>query len=210
MDSNRAGDHLVMIRTLMERSALYRRALTPMMFASGALGVLSAVLGCWLRIRKVESFVVFWLSVGVLALGVSFLLVRRQAMKDREPIWSGPTRRVAHAMLPALIAGALGSLILVSGGGTGRGPSSPVWIAGLWMILFGCAAHSGGYSMPRGIQWLGWIFVSAGLLTFAMVACFSLGEWEYLGHAVMGFTFGCLHVLCGLYLWFTEKLRHEV
>ncbi len=42
MESDWAAEHLQVIRTLMERSAVYRRALAPVMTAAGVLGTLAA------------------------------------------------------------------------------------------------------------------------------------------------------------------------
>jgi hypothetical protein len=41
MDSREATRHLEAIRTLMERAALYRRALAPVTLLTGALGCLA-------------------------------------------------------------------------------------------------------------------------------------------------------------------------
>ena len=49
--------------------------------------------------------VVGWLLTPVLA--GSLVLVRRQALKESEPFWSPPTRRVTQAMLPPLVAGTI-------------------------------------------------------------------------------------------------------
>src|SRR5262245_55796210 len=102
MESNWAADHLQVIRTLMERSALYRRALAPVMIYTGTLGVLAAVAGYVLEIPASRSFIVYWAVIAVLALAGAFLLVRRQALKEGEPFWSPPTRRVTQALLPPL------------------------------------------------------------------------------------------------------------
>jgi len=45
MESNWAAEHLQVIRTLMERSALYRRALAPIMIFNGVVGLAAAGLG---------------------------------------------------------------------------------------------------------------------------------------------------------------------
>ena len=45
MDSNWASEQLQTIRTLMERSAIYRRALAPIMLVAGAAGVVAAGIG---------------------------------------------------------------------------------------------------------------------------------------------------------------------
>ena len=45
MDNHWAAEHLQTIRTLMERSALYRRALAPIMTFAGAVGTAAAASG---------------------------------------------------------------------------------------------------------------------------------------------------------------------
>ena len=45
MEANWATDHLQVIRTLMERSALYRRALAPIMLTCGVIGIAAATAG---------------------------------------------------------------------------------------------------------------------------------------------------------------------
>src|SRR5438132_963526 len=48
MDTNWAAEHLQVIRTLMERSAVYRRALAPVMILNGVLGTAGWIIlyGC--------------------------------------------------------------------------------------------------------------------------------------------------------------------
>src|SRR5688572_28999792 len=105
MESNWATEHLQVIRTLMERSAVYRRALAPIMTFSGVVGIVAGVVGWVVKIDSDRGFVLFWSGVAAVALVGSLLLVRRQALKDAEPFWSPPTRRVAQAMLPPFTIG---------------------------------------------------------------------------------------------------------
>ena len=69
MQSDLATEHLQVIRILMERSILYRRALAPMMLLAGALGTAAAVVGGWAQIGAEEAaahrFVVYWLAVAL-------------------------------------------------------------------------------------------------------------------------------------------------
>ena len=76
MESNWAADDLRVIRTLMERSAIYRRALAPLMLLAGSLGILAAVIGWFARIESPRAFVGFWLAVAVLTIAGCFLLLR--------------------------------------------------------------------------------------------------------------------------------------
>src|SRR2546426_919692 len=71
MEVNWAAEHLQTIRTLMERTALYRRALAPIMTFNGAVGTAAAILGCAFKIDAPRTFILFWAGVGVLALAGS-------------------------------------------------------------------------------------------------------------------------------------------
>src|SRR5947207_1292822 len=102
MESNWAAEHLQVIRTLMERSAVYRRALAPIMTFNGLLGVAAGIIGSTVGIDSPKGFIGYWAGVGLSALAGSFVLVRRQALRESEPFWSPPTRRIAQALLPAL------------------------------------------------------------------------------------------------------------
>jgi hypothetical protein len=207
MESNWAAEHLQVIRTLMERSALYRRALAPIMIYAGVLGIVAAVVGCILRIQTPQTFIGYWAGVGIVALTGSFLLVRRQALKESGPFWSPPTRRVAQALLPALFAGSIAGLLALAFPGWDFVPALAV--PTLWIILYGCALSAAGFFMQRGIKLLGWLFVLAGCAL--MAARCDGGGWLSFqgGHVVMGSAFGGLHLAYGIYLHFTEQHGNE-
>ncbi len=60
MQSEQATEHLQVIRTLMERSAMYRRALAPIMLYVGVVGLVAAFAGWKLEIRQPQWFIGFW------------------------------------------------------------------------------------------------------------------------------------------------------
>src|SRR5580765_5506034 len=105
METNWAAEHLQTIRTLMERSAVYRRALAPIMTFVGVLGIAAAAAGEAVTGDSGRGFVLYWEGTAILALIGAFLLVRRQALKDAEPFWSPPTRRVAQGLFTPLFIG---------------------------------------------------------------------------------------------------------
>jgi hypothetical protein len=215
METNQAAEHLQVIRTLMERAALYRRALAPVMIFSGVMGLAGGGVGWQLHIDSARGFVLFWAGMAAAVLTGSLLLVRRQALKDAEPFWSPPTRRVAQAMLPPLVVGlALGALVF----GVWSGSNVPaaktgnldaerlIWLPAVWAVLYGCAIHSAGFFTPRGLRLLGWLFVVLGFGVFSGIAS---GEILHLpwwfGHLLMGVFFGALHLGYGGYLYLTRK-----
>jgi len=211
MESNWAAENLRVIRTLMERSAIYRRALAPMMLLAGGVGTLAAAIGWFARIESPRAFVGFWLVVAVLTIAGCFLLLRRQALRDGEPLWSPPTRRVMQALLPALAAGLLCSAIaLFSLGAAEEKTANVVGLFCLplgWIVFYGCAVHAAGFFMPRGIRLFGWTFIIGGCGLFAF-GIPNLPRPLY-AHGVMGLFFGGLHLAYGIYLFCTEKRKNE-
>jgi len=199
MSSHWAEQNLDVIRTLMERSAVYRRALAPLMIAAGLAGIAAATLTCFVRIESAASFTWYWLAVAVAALAICLLLVRRQALKSEEAFWSAPTRRVAQAVIPGFFVGAAASLIFVRGG------SPEVWkLSLIWAAAYGCAIHAAGFFMPRGMKLFGWLMILLALGGYAVIGEFVDAPTTETAHYVMGTLFGVIQLVYGLYLRFTE------
>jgi hypothetical protein len=207
MESNWAAEHLQVIRTLMERSAVYRRALAPIMIFNGILGLAGGVLGCVAKIESPQLFVGYWAGVGLLTLAGSFVLVRRQALKEAEPFWSPPTRRVAQALLPALFVGSVAGLLSLVCPRWDFLPSQS--LPAFWMVLYGCALTAAGFFMHRGIKLLGWLFILSGCALMSARCEPTLWRSPLAGHCAMGAVFGGIHLAYGIYLYFTEQRRNE-
>ena len=204
MDPQWAGEHLQVIRTLMERSALYRRALAPVATWTGITGIAASIVPCFVTIHEHLAFVSFWGAVSLVALFLSLWLIRRQAMKEKEPIWSPPTRRVAEALVPGLIVG------LIIGGAYAFYPHPPplYTLPPVWMMLYGCALSAAGFFVQRGIKAFGYLFIFLGLSGLLGVGKIAALQTAEAAHWMMGGFFGVLHLLYGLYLYITERRTH--
>ncbi len=203
MEQHVAAEHLQVIRTLMERSALYRRTLGPIMVYVGVVGGGAALGGVALGIEALRAFCAWWLVAALVAVAGAFAIARRQSLEDGERFWSPPTLRVTQALLPPLAAGLLLSLaLIVSAAGHLR------WLFVLGNALFyGCAVHAAGFFMPRGMKLFGWlIIVLAGAMLFArfVVAPAAAAPMD---HALMGGFFGGAHLAYGVYLLMTEPRK---
>ena len=203
MNSDWASENLQVIRTLMERSVMYRRALAPMTISAGALGLIAAGVGYFARLDQPMVFISYWVVVAVIINAVAFLLVRKQAINDKEPVLSSPTRRVALASGPGFIS----AVIITVAISLRFGSDAAIipWLIVLWMLFYGCALSAAGFFMPRGIKLFGWLY-----LLLAVVLLFGLWpQWLKLSvqenHLVMGALFGAVHLAYGIYLHFTEK-----
>jgi len=187
----------------MERSAVYRRALAPIMIFAGALGVLAAAIGIVFHLELLRNFCALWLGTAAIVVAGAFLIARRQAIEDKEAFWSPPTRRVGQALLPPLFSGMLLGFIFMF-----AGMNNTIFLTFIWVLFYGCALHSAGFFMPRGMKLFGWIYIGLAFATIAAM-CFLVmfipPDFEISAHWLMGFFFGVLHLGYGAYLYLTEK-----
>ena len=198
METNWAEEHLHTIRTLMERSAVYRRALAPIMLFVGALGIIGSLASSFLHLNSIRSFATMWLVTAVVTVGGAVVIARRQAFKESEPFWSPPTRRIAQAMAPPLTVGlVLGTFFAFENAPNLFGP-----LVFIWAFLYGCAAHAAGFFISRGIRLFGWVFI---ILAAALAFFHEHSGMLINPSALMGFLFGGLHLAYGIYLYVTEK-----
>ncbi len=188
MNSHQLEDNLLVIRTLMERSAMYQRAVRPILILAGGVGTAAAVAGYFLQ----PPFVIYWMSIAVVVLAGAFYLSRRQALRDGEKFWSPPAKRVGVAMLPMMVVGLGGTVI--------------VWIPSdchaitvlFWLMLYGCALHSAGMFAPVRLRVLGWVCTISGLLLLASIRIPIPNIPAHREYEMMGFFFGILHLIFGL------------
>jgi hypothetical protein len=202
MQTDWAAENLKVIRTLMERNAVYRRALAPLMGAVGLTGLAAAVVGALLQGRTARAFAAFWLVVALICIAEAFCLIRRQALKESESFWSPPTRRVVQAVSPAFFAGLMGGVIflwLEPGGAL-----AVWWLVPGWMALYGCGLHAAGFFMPRGFRLFGWAFIVGGCLA-GTALCLGGPPSIPMANWAMGALFGGAHLAYGVYLHFTEQ-----
>jgi hypothetical protein len=195
-----AEENLQTIRTLMERSAVYRRALAPIMIFAGLLGVAAAALGFSCHLETMRAFGTLWLGTAVVVVAGAFLITRRQAIRDKENFWSPPTRRVGQALLPPLFAG-----MFLGFAFTFVGLTNPVILTFIWLFFYGCALHSAGFFMPHGMKWFGWLFILSASAVLLLLVLVVPPTGEISAHWLMGFFFGVLHLAYGIYLYLTER-----
>ncbi len=203
MDQHAASANLQLIRTLMERAALYRRALAPVMILTGVIGTAGAVVGVVAHIENLHAFVQLWMTTGVVGIAGTLLIARKQALRERDTFFSPPARRVIAALIPALfIGGALGVGLLQLSNDEAR---NYLMVPALWIALYGCALHAAGWFTTRGLRWFGLanLLPACAALPFVMRP---LGELPWQApHIVMGVWFGLFHLLFGAWLFVTER-----
>jgi hypothetical protein len=203
MEKDWAAENLQTIRTLMERSALYRRALAPVMFLVGTIGLISGIAAILFNLKTTTAFVVWWFCAGAVAIAGTLLIARKQALKDAEPFWSAPTKRVVYSLCPSLFAGVLCgiSAILSEGDHAFNIRILPAF----WIVFYGIALNSAGFFMQRGMKFFGLLLVIAGSLLIVALPLFNTDNTFKIPNILMLIFFGAVHLAYGVYLHFTEK-----
>ncbi len=202
MNEVNAAEELRTIRILMERSALYRRALGPLYCFAGAVASITAGVGYFARLDHPMAFVVLWGAVGVSVLLASFAWTRQQALRAAEPVWTPPARRFALSMAPALFVGAAGTLLLLKF--VNQDPGHIWALPLLWLAGYGLALNAAGACAVEGLQRIGIAFLGSALLLGISVG-FNVGHLSVAqSHLWMGMTFGVIHLVAGL-----RRLRSE-
>src|SRR6266403_334371 len=150
----------------------------------GIIGVLAAIVVS--LPRWAAHWLAIWLAAAVVALVLGGALVARQIARRGHARYLGPVRKFLLCLCPALLAGAVLTLVLGTAGATRV-------IPGMWLLLYGCAVLSASTVTVAGIARLictmGGFFVALGLMTFALpVAAHTL---------MLGMGFGILHIVFG-------------
>jgi len=207
MENDWASANLQTIRTLMERSALYRRALAPIMMVAGFIGLIACALARFAKIETNFAFALFWIATSVVAFVIVLFLVRRQSLQESEPFWSLPTRRVWGSLLPHFFVGlSAGALWLAPG----LVPAGTNWLLPpIWMVLYGCGLYAAGFFMKRSIKFFGWSFILCGAALSFCVLSHPHFQSAAMANGMMGLLFGAFHLAFGIYLFFTERKKNE-
>ena len=158
----------------------------------GMAGIVMGVIGVFTAVLvSLPGLAPHWLVIWPLAGAAAFLLggalVARQVVRRGQSRYLGPTRKFLLCLCPALLAGAVLTVVFASAGVTRL-------IPGTWLLLYGCAVLSASTVTIAGIARLicimGALFVALGSLTFALPPA---------AHAaLLGLGFGVLHITFGI------------
>ena len=181
---DRAMDNLRYIRETMERSASFTHVSGMGGVATGLIGLGAAALAAGASSQA--AWLGIWLGAAALSFLVSLPLTARKSRAEGVSLLSGPARRFAWSMIPALLAGAALTGGLVRAGSFDLLPAT-------WLLLYGASVVTGGSHSVRPVPLMGAGFMLAGAL-----ALVSPPAW---GDAFMAAAFGGLHIVFGIVIW---------
>lgn len=205
-----ALENLRIIRSLMEKAHIYRAVSAPAAFAGGMLALVASGWPIWHALKRQGEalmcdlcFLATWLVILVLASALNVFLLAKEARRRNQPFVSAGMRMALRAFVPPLLVGGsvgIGLIVFLH---------NLTFAALIWALCYGLALLSTASFSPRSLVRLGWAFVITGLLTFFVWASSRDVHMlsSDLGPAslVMGVTFGLLHVVYALAVFFSAQ-----
>jgi len=177
---DRAIDNVRYIREMMERSAHF----TAVPGYGGMLMGATAIVAAYVASQQVylRDWLIVWLTEAFLAFAIGLLAMWQKSKIAGQSLFSAPARKFAFGFVPPLVCGIAITL------GLWRYEHYEV-MAPVWMMLYGSAVVTGGAFSAKVVPVMGWIFIVAGCIAFALPAVY--------GNYLMGASFGLLHIVFG-------------
>ena len=176
----RAMDNLQFIRETMERAGSFTAVSGWGVCATGLLAAAAAA------VAPASPLAPGWLSIWMATLAASLVIstwaTMHKARNAGVPLLSGAGRKFLLAFLPAMLVGALLTVVLLRAG-------QQTLLPGVWLLLYGTAVVAGGVFSARIVPLMGTCFLLDGA-----VALFAPAAWS---PALLAIGFGGLHLLFG-------------
>jgi len=185
------------IKSVLDKSALYRQSLAPVFLFCGVIGSIASLVALMLKIEQATNIMIYWMLIGIFTSMSSVLIMVKQAKGSGDVFWSGPVQRMAHASVPPILVGALGGVYCIVFFPDSTLVSGQAVIG--WLALYGLALNSGSIVLASKVRYLGWTFMLCGVIA-GFVFELEL-ENPHLQHITMGLGFGVLHLIQGLIEW---------
>jgi hypothetical protein len=173
-----ALDNLRFIRDTMERAGSFTAVPGLGGIGMGGVALAASLLAAGQALP--ERWLAVWLAAAFFALAIGVTAARRKAGAQ---VFSGPARKFVLALMPAVFAGAVLTLLFVRDGLFSEIPA-------LWLLLYGTAVISGGSYSVRVIPIMGICFLGLG-----MAAVFTPPSW---GNAMLAAGFGGIQIVFGI------------
>jgi hypothetical protein len=173
-------DNLLYIRRTLERAGEF----TAVPGVGGMLMGSTALAAAWIAGPRTNSprWLEVWLAEAVVALLVGIAAAAHKSKRVRIPLLSGPGRKFIAGLAPAMVTGAILTLVLFRQG-------VPAVLPGVWLLLYGAGVVSGGAASVRVVPAMGALFMLAGGVALFLPAAS--------GDLLLAAGFGGLHIVFG-------------
>lgn len=214
-ERSRAEEHLLVIRSLMERATVYRAISAPTALVGGLTAIATSLWLGWSATASADAeqysagfspreFIPVWLLALAITVAANTFFIWREAQRDQRPFLSPGLRLALRSIIPSIFVAALVSLVIWRDP-VQRSEDTFVLVV-TWIGFYGLALLSTMNFAPRSLSILGWSFViAAGMWLLLLTAT----DFRYvdelhgkIGAVVpMGVTFGLLHLVYAACTW---------
>jgi hypothetical protein len=175
-----AMDNLRYIRRTLERAGEF----TAVPGVGGMWMGSTALAAAWVAGPRTSAprWLAVWLIEAVAALLIGIASAALKSRRVRMPLLSGPGRKFLAGFAPAMLTGAVLTVVLLRCG-------LPGVLPGIWLLLYGTAVVSGGAASVRAVPAMGVCFMLTGVLALFLPAVS--------GDVLLAAGFGGLHIVFG-------------
>jgi hypothetical protein len=177
---DRAVDNLRFIRETMEAATSFTAMSGWGQVIVGVTALITAAIATTLA--RPDAWLLLWLGEALLAFAIAIVATARKG-RTAGLLMSTPARKFALSFSPALVAGAVLTLVLYQAGAIATMP-------GMWLLLFGSGIVAGGAFSVRIVPVMGVCFMGLGT-----IALFCPASWQT---AFMAAGFGVLNIIFGV------------
>src|SRR5262245_48967728 len=175
-DLHRALADISAIRDQMARGTVFRGYGPAALAATGLLALAAAIIqSLWIDdpLRDITAYLVLWVATAGLAILIVGGEAIRRSRREHDGLADDMLRAAAEQFLPAGIAGALLTFVLV------RIDDSPLWILPwLWQIIISLGVFASCRSLPRPMLAVAAWYLGTGLACLAFAnAVHALSPW---------------------------------
>ena len=174
-----AIDNLRYIRRTIERAGSFTAVPGAGGVVMGSFGLAAA----WIAASRTGwRWLAVWMAAAIAAALVGAGAAALKSHRAGLPLLSGPGRKFVAGFAPAILAGALLTMVLF------RADHSSL-LPGVWMLLYGTAVVSGGSASVRIVPIMGACFMAAGAAALLLPALDA--------NVLLAAAFGGFHIIFG-------------
>jgi len=201
-DLHKALGDITSIRRQVAQTTEFRGYGPATLASTGAIAFLAAVAqSLWLPdpANHIVAYLAIWIFTAVLSATLIGVQMHTRARRMHSGMANEMIRMAVEQFLPAVGAGALITIVLVS-----KVPPGLWMLPGLWQVIFSLGVFSSCRFLPRAMIAAGAWYLLTGLL------CLSLGDARALSPWTMGISYGAGQLIVALILLFAApEADHE-
>jgi hypothetical protein len=200
-DLNKALGDISRIRIQIAHTTTFLGFGPATLASTGILAMVSAkAQTIWLSdpTNNITAYLGIWIGTAALSAAVIGTQMHARTRRLHSGMADEMIRMAVEQFLPAAVAGALVTVVLV------RSVPAALWmLPGIWQIIFSLGVFSSCRFLPRPVAAVGVWYLATGL------ACIALGDSRGLTPWMMGIPFGLGQLLVAGILAFTSKVDRD-